>query len=285
MNSPIPRNNLPFQLDFNTLLLLDIDEIPSQPPRIGIPQNFILLPLLHKTHPQTPLLVRRSRRRILHNIDHSILTWRKHIHDNRLVLRNRNLVHDREFCDGRGFQVADRDELRVTLDSGFSEDHAALGGYRLAGVVFHAETLVDAQADVEKVPRGNVCEFRLADERAVEEESYLAGEQGVFRRVLDAGLEPLASDLGKGYLEVGDVLDFWYADVCEFAFQDKIADDDSMIFITILQGLFALNNECRCNPFGDFSTRSHHLRTTLFVKHPLLLKAPRAPSSWSLAGI
>jgi hypothetical protein len=46
----------------------------------------------------------------------------------------------------------------------------------LAGVVFHAEALVDPQTDIDKVSGGNVCEFGLADECAVEEESYFAGE-------------------------------------------------------------------------------------------------------------
>src|SRR5436305_12751764 len=47
INSPIPRNNLPFQLNLHRLLLLDIHKIPSHSPRIRIPQNpipFLLLP-------------------------------------------------------------------------------------------------------------------------------------------------------------------------------------------------------------------------------------------------
>src|SRR5579859_4029272 len=61
INSPIPRNNLPFQLDLNSLLLLNIHKIPSHPPRIRIPQNpiaFLLLSsrqFLRNTHPQTGL--------------------------------------------------------------------------------------------------------------------------------------------------------------------------------------------------------------------------------------
>ena len=53
------------------------------------------------------------------------------------------MVHDGEFLEGCRFEVADGDELGVTLDGRFGEDETAFRGYRLAGVVFYRDTLVD----------------------------------------------------------------------------------------------------------------------------------------------
>ena len=86
------------------------------------------------------------------------------------------MVHDSKFWQWGGFQIADGDELRVSLDGGFSEDKAAFGGYSLAGVVFDGDALVDAEADVDKVAGGDIVEFGLADEGAVEEKCDFAGE-------------------------------------------------------------------------------------------------------------
>ena len=66
--------------------------------------------------------------------------------------------------------------MRVSLDGGFSESEAAFGGYSLAGVVFYGDALVHAETDVDKVARGDVVEFGLADEGAVEEKCNFAGE-------------------------------------------------------------------------------------------------------------
>ena len=46
----------------------------------------------------------------------------------------------------------------------------------MAGVVFYGDALVHAETDVDKVARGDVVEFGLADEGAVEEKCNFAGE-------------------------------------------------------------------------------------------------------------
>ena len=58
------------------------------------------------------------------------------------------MVHDGEFLEGRGFEIADRDELGVPLDGGFSEHETALGGNRLPGMVFHRNSLVDTIVNI-----------------------------------------------------------------------------------------------------------------------------------------
>jgi len=46
------------------------------------------------------------------------------------------------------------------------------------------------------------------------------------------------------YLEVCDIFDLRNANVSESSIEDEVANDDSMVLFPILQGLFALNNEC-----------------------------------------
>ena len=66
--------------------------------------------------------------------------------------------------------------MRISLDGGFSESEAAFGGDSLARVVFYGDALVDAKANVDKVAGGDVVEFGLADERAVEKKCDFARE-------------------------------------------------------------------------------------------------------------
>jgi len=90
--------------------------------------------------------------------------------------------------EGRGFEIADGDELRVALDGGFGEDHTAFGGDCLAGVVFYCDALVDTvvslslegrgvpKTDVEVFSGGDICKFGFAYECAVEEDGYFTGK-------------------------------------------------------------------------------------------------------------
>jgi hypothetical protein len=130
--SPIARNNLPFQLNLHSSPLLNINKIPSNPPRIWIPQNFILFlfPFLRNTHSNTrfgAIRIRSKSRRsvfFFSDIDYLFFGWGSHVDNDTFIFGDGDLIHDCEFLERTGFQVSDSDELRVALDGGFIEDHA-----------------------------------------------------------------------------------------------------------------------------------------------------------------
>src|SRR5579859_3406300 len=114
INSPIPRHNLPFQLNLHRPFFLDIHKIPSHSPGIRIPQNpipFLLLPshgqLLRNTHPQTTLrtIPHAKATKFFHLIDVDDFLFRRgdHVDDDTSVFGDGNLVHDSEFGEGTRF--------------------------------------------------------------------------------------------------------------------------------------------------------------------------------------